>query len=465
LVLLVFFSRAWLIHTWGSPLPFWDQWDAEAATLYAPWMQGTLHARDLFAAHNEHRVVLTRLADLGLFIANGGWNPWSQLLLNAALHAIIAGSVAAIFWETLAPKSRAIFFAGIAMLFVSTAGWQNALWGFQSQVYFASLLGVVAIAGITAGPPLRGKWWIGWTAALLGLFANASGLLGVVAIFLVAFAAAWVQRDRASWLAAGATLVPLALGLALRVEPPAHAALHARDAGEFTAVFAHSLAWPHVDRAWVFVLMIWPLCWLVIRRRRERRPLDFGDRCALALGLLGGLHAAAIAYSRGAGLIEHRPLSRYQDPLVLGVAAQLFAVARLAVDGLRLERIAFLGWGATLAAGLITLTATNLTLNLPFKRAQDRLALPVIRSIAANPTTHAPNETDAFTIVHPSNPDSARRVLTDPTLVATLPAFLRENTPVELTAPKPIAWAVPLTLISAVFFGVMLLRLTRARVA
>jgi hypothetical protein len=158
---VVFFSRAWLVRAWGSPLPFWDQWDAEAIGLYLPWLNGTLRWQDLFRAHNEHRIVFTRAADLVLFVAYGGWNPWAQMLLNATLHALTAAVLAAIFWPAIPPRSRVLFVGGLALLFIATCGWQNALYGFQSQVYFANFLSVCAIAGLCIGKPLGAKWWLG----------------------------------------------------------------------------------------------------------------------------------------------------------------------------------------------------------------------------------------------------------------------------------------------------------------
>ena len=98
--LLVFASRAWLIQVWGSPVPFWDEWGAEGLDLYRPWLTGTLRWSDLFAAHNEHRIALTRLADLALFMAQGRWNVWSELILNAVLHASTAAALSAIFAVT-----------------------------------------------------------------------------------------------------------------------------------------------------------------------------------------------------------------------------------------------------------------------------------------------------------------------------------------------------------------------------
>jgi hypothetical protein len=48
-------SKFWLISVFGSPTPFEDQWDAEAAWLFKPYVEGTLRIGDLLAPHNEHR--------------------------------------------------------------------------------------------------------------------------------------------------------------------------------------------------------------------------------------------------------------------------------------------------------------------------------------------------------------------------------------------------------------------------
>jgi len=63
-ILLLFGAKLWLIDHYGNPTPFWDQWDGEAANLYAPFLEGTLRFQDLFAAHNEHRIFTTRLLSL-----------------------------------------------------------------------------------------------------------------------------------------------------------------------------------------------------------------------------------------------------------------------------------------------------------------------------------------------------------------------------------------------------------------
>ena len=135
------------------------------------------------------------------------------------------------------------------------------------------------------------------------------------------------------------------------------------------------------------------------------------------------LQAAAIAYSRGAGLPDARPLSRYQDPLLLGVAAQAFAVLWLAERTLRPGRMVAVAWLATLCIGFISLTEINLTQNLPYKRAHDTASLANIRDYAE--TGDAAILERNFGLPQPPE-DSAvmRSVLDDPSIRRILPAGL-----------------------------------------
>ncbi|HEY4246038.1 MAG TPA: hypothetical protein VGM64_04225 [Lacunisphaera sp.] len=422
LAALVFFSRAWLIKTWGSPLPFWDQWDAEAIGLYAPWMNGSFHWADLFKAHNEHRIALTRLADLVLFTAYHGWNPWAQVLLNALLHAGTAVLLAAIFWPDLASQRRVVLVAGIAVLFTSACGWQNALYGFQSQVYFANLLDVIAIAGLCGSRPFCWRWWIGLLSGGLAFFSNAGGILAAVAAVAVGLISLGEnRRQTGSWLALGLIAAVVALASSAGGSAPQHAAFHSESIINFLAVFAHCLAWPWINDGLFFLVMQLPLVWLVLARWREKNPLTPMERCALALGLFGFLQAAAIAYSRGGVLPGFRPLSRYQDPLLLGVVGQLVAMIILFSSRARFIRIAGLVWCAVAMAGLITLTETNFTVHLPFKRAQDRANLAIVRTYAATHDPAAFTSDPDFSGPHP-NPRVVQKVIDDPSLRSTLPA-------------------------------------------
>ena len=54
--LIIFSAKLLIIHNFGSQVPFLDQWGAEAANLYLPWLNNNLTLNHLFGPHNEHRI-------------------------------------------------------------------------------------------------------------------------------------------------------------------------------------------------------------------------------------------------------------------------------------------------------------------------------------------------------------------------------------------------------------------------
>lgn len=429
--LAVLAARVWLVNSAGSALPYWDQWDAEALGLYRPWLAGTLEPAALLAPHNEHRIVLTRLLDLALFAVTGGWNPWWQLLLNAALHAAAAGLLAIVLPRPAAAGRRALMLGGLALLFAVPAGWQNALWGFQSQVLLATLLAIGALAGLTGAGSGGWRGWTGWLCALLALGATGAGpLVALAAVPIVVLA---VVERRAAWWHLAALALVLAAGAALHVTVPAHAPLRAAGAQQFCAVLLHALAWPWVDTPALALVVQAPALWLLGQLARTRRLPDGGERLLLALLLWSWLHAAAIAWSRGAGLPDGRPLSRYQDPLVIGAVAQCAILLRLVATSPR-ARIPGLLWGGCVLAGLLLLTTHVLSVNLPPKRRQDRDALAAVRAYLSTGEAAVFTATPAVaSALHP-DPAVVRRVLDDP--------VLRPSLPREFTADLPPTWLV-----------------------
>ena len=73
--LVVIGAKCWMIAGYGSPTPFWDQWDAEGVGLYPKYLNSTLQISDLVALHNEHRILVTRLWSLLLLELGGYWDP------------------------------------------------------------------------------------------------------------------------------------------------------------------------------------------------------------------------------------------------------------------------------------------------------------------------------------------------------------------------------------------------------
>ena len=440
----VFAARLWLINSAGSPVPFWDQWDAEALALYRPWLAGEFDWRALFAAHNEHRIVFTRLSSLGLLVIGGAWNPWWQMTLNAGLHATTAAGL----YHLARPAGKIARPAALLMLgtlFASPAGWQNALWGFQSQVYFGNLFALLALAGLAGGSALGRLWWLGWLCGLLALFANGSGMLvAIAALPLVALSPGY-RGDHVRHLTIPLLCVSglLLVGWCLQVEAPHHAYLRAKDWSGFLTVALHCLSWPWVESLWLWLLAQAPAIWLAITLLRERRRPEATERLLLGLVLWAALHAAAIAWSRGAGLPDGRPLSRYQDPLLFGAAANFLILLRLAATA-RSARLAALVWCGGILAGMLTLSTHVLSLNLPYKRQQDAAGLAQIHTYLATRDASALGHASGSAPLHP-DARVVQNALDDPALRTILPAEFS-----DLTARPPfiVTQGVWLTLLA-----------------
>jgi hypothetical protein len=428
----VFFLRLWLVREWGSPIPFWDQWDSEARNLFRPWLNGTLDWRYLFSPVNEHRILLTRLLDLALLTIAGSWETWWQLIANAALNAAAPVILAAYFWRHLPGRSRSAFCIVTVLLFTTPSSWQNALWGIQSICFFVNALTCLAVVHLLGAKPFGPRWWFGWLAALLVLFAQGSGVfaaMAVAAVLALGLALA-APRDRKTCWTLAAVAIVIGLGILLRVEVPKHAYLQTRSIGEFFAVFLRCLAWPHVTQPLAAGLLNAPLLWLLQELVRHRRRPSSGEAVALALGVVSLLNAAAVGYSRGAGLVDHVPISRYHDSFAPGVAANLLILLG-SISRLRSGKIFTWGWIGLLLLGLGTAATTSLTLHLPFKAEQNRIAAAMI---AAYRETHDPAvfvTEPPFLRPHP-DPHSVIDVLEDPTLAPILPPELRGT-----AAPKP----------------------------
>ncbi len=344
-----------LIDRFGSSLPFWDQWIAEGANLYRPFLRGELQLADLFAPHNEHRIFTTRVADLFLLLVNGQWDARLQMAANGLVHVLVVLMLTWMLWQA-ADRRSPWWFALTGFVFaVVPFGWVNTLAGFQLQFYLLLLFSIIAIhAWVNLG---------GWAslclalvAGLLAVFSMGSGLLAAAACAPVILHAAWrpAGPGRRPALLAGLTcLVVLGLGAAAMAAAPVREILHARDPIGFLRALGYTLGWPlPVPFALLIVWLPWGLD-AAKMLRSPWRPLSLSDRTMLALGLWVLLQGAAIAYARS-GESPH-PNSRFIDLLAPGLIVNLAALCRLRSTSATSQRPAWpaVAWLAVIIAALL----------------------------------------------------------------------------------------------------------------
>lgn len=425
---LVAAAQLWLVAVAGTDIPFHDQWDVEGRAMYPALREGTASVADWFRPHNEHRIVWTHALNRLLFTLNGQWDPLVQLAAGALLHAAVAALLASRL--TCGLGSGARWCGGLAVVLFSLplAGWHNALWGFQSQVYFAVLFGVAAFALLAAPEisPVRAA--AGWLAAAAAGLAMGPGLLVPLVLGGVLALRGWEGRGRMreAWPA----LVLLAAAGWLHRSEPAHAMLQAGSPAQFLSAFARMLAWPHTGQPWAALVLNVPLAVVLGGRLLMRRAAAPGEDFVLLAGGWALVVAAGAAWSRGGGAEFAAGVpSRYADFLVLLPLANLWCVALLARKAAAGVRGAALAWTGFLFIGWAGLSAEVMR-GVILPRARDREApVRLVREFQRTGEAAVFAGQPRLLVPHP-NPESVRAVLADARMQGALPPSLQPDRPV-----------------------------------
>ena len=342
LVLLVAGARWWLIGRYGTDVPWLDQWDAEAQGLYQPWYAGTLHLQSWFAAHNEHRIVLTRVLSLGLLALNGQWDPRLQMVVNAGLYAIVFGALFLVFQKRRPPGFQIFCWLLLAVLGSAPYAATNTLLGFQSAFYFLAGFSLLTIYALSNGRSGSLLWIAGAVAGFAALFSMASGYAADLAVLGVLLCSALRSANEIrqtlvrNWITIAAACGLSAVGLLLRYNPPGHAAMAAKSAADFGWFALACLSWPGKPML-PLALVTWiPFGAFLFNYLRRRTPDDDAGRFILGASFWVLLQAAGLAFYRansGEGLE-----SRYSDILAFGLLANAICAVWLVASGGNLRR-------------------------------------------------------------------------------------------------------------------------------
>ena len=341
--LVVIGARCWVINTYGSPTPYWDQWDAEAAFLYKPYFSGTLRLFDLIAPHNEHRILITRLWSLLLLELNGYWDPILQMVSNALLSGLITAMVVSAFRQMLDIVTLIVLTLFSIVIFALPLTDENILGGFQSQWYFlvlASLSGLIVLHGASA---FTTRWWLATLLLCLSYFCMAGGTLTMAAAStLCLIQLATGRRSGLRELSAIALLATLCVGFILYTpsilntpSDPRHIPMSAQSIGQFFWALLQIGSWPMLPMAWkapavvaLFFAVIYHVPAIVFSAYVILQRPAITDRRWLVVALTGWsiLNAAALAYGRALLPISSRYFDLYSITLVLNCACLLSLV-------------------------------------------------------------------------------------------------------------------------------------------
>ncbi len=430
---------------YGSPMPDWDQWDAEAMQLFIPWFEKDHFLQHLFHPHNEHRVILTKLQNLALALISGQWDSRLEAVTNAMLHAALAVA----FWEFgrrwMAARWHVPLFILIVALFGLPLAWQNVLGGFHSQQYWLLGLSFAAIAILPFARLWSAGWWVGAFSAVLSLGSMGSGFLAAAVVLLVFGWQYWRGERRwgEMWPTLLLMLALVVLGLMTRVEVEWHQKLKANTVHDFVFSIVHSLQWPLRDAHWAAAVLWLP--WLLVALKvlkmptaprqfgQERDTTTAASRASQTIVALGGwvlVQIFATAYARGAG--ADYPASRYMDTLAFGAMVNTVALGWLLTSAIgsrsakAVHYVIGVAWIVTLGLGLREVSERNYRYELPdAKKYYIKAEGNMRRYLATN---------DRKQLAHPDIPFPSADALVE----RLARASLRQLIPLPIRSPLPM---------------------------
>ena len=380
-------ARLWLIQDFGTPLPFWDQWD-ETRVVFIPFFQGKLSLAALLSPHNEHRIFFTRVYDLSLLLLDGQWDNQLQMVGNVFIYSATITGFGWLLGRLLGRNFWLLITLPLMLILALPFAWENTLSGFQSQVYFMTFFSLLTLWLLGFFRPGSLPWSCGVLTAFCSLFTMGAGFLApaaacaLVTLRILTGPAAWKQ----GWPTLAASLVLVGLGLALKVDVPYHRTLQAHSITDFLLYLSRYLAWPWIvlpPFALFSLLPLLLLAWLWLRHPQVRMP---AEEIVLVVGLWAILQAVASAYARGG---QTYPQWRYMDSAAFLMISNVLSLALL--GSRHRQRLPFPScfragaslWALACASGLVLLCWRAWTVDIPLRQMQHWLQLLTARAYLA----------------------------------------------------------------------------------
>ncbi|PJE19002.1 MAG: hypothetical protein CK429_01425 [Mycobacterium sp.] len=280
-----------------------DQWEGEAAAIYAPYLKGRFSLGDLLAGHNDHHILPTRLLSLIHLELAGEWNTRLEMTLGALVHCALIIWLSVLLISLVSKRHRLILSCFIALLFAIPIGYENLLWGFQSQVYFVSLFGLGALVGLSAARPFSWRWAGGICSAILSFLSFGTGVAAILAAAsLVSTQLVVGIRSRCRREVAGVALIWL-IAVILIIFQVLSSTTHSN-----LLIFVKGC----VSMATPAGLAMIPAIWLCRRTLAMRPPVTDQAWVIVGMAWFVVMQLLLIAYGRGAAFAI-----RYLDILIL----------------------------------------------------------------------------------------------------------------------------------------------------
>ncbi|TGN08049.1 hypothetical protein [Leptospira ilyithenensis] len=316
---LVWSIRLLWIGLYGVDVPFWDQWDGEADSIYLPILRGDYDLKHLISQHNEHRIFFTRILSIVIFLLNGHWNTVLVMQIQAMIPGAIAGFLAQTFWKINRSYSACL---GIAVYFAAPLGTENMLWGFQSQFYFMVLFSVISIYYSSFGESNRKFVLSAFVFSVFAFFNIASGALvafviSVVSCLKLIFGLS--EDKKKTILISISFLLLFVFEIFFTKLPSGHEELHASDYHTYLNSLSLYMGWPGINKigfGYYIHGFTFSLFFIILIFKREKLKNPY-VQYLISLQIWIYAQILLLVYARGGGS-EANIANRYLDILSLG---------------------------------------------------------------------------------------------------------------------------------------------------
>lgn len=175
----LYLFHLYLIWKYAVDVPFMDEW----ASFEPNQLPAGLSVNGLFAQHNEHRIVTTRLLVWLLFHLNG-WNLRTHQLLNFALYGLIL-MVSVWFVKKTALQIPIWLILSFVVFLLSPLNWSNHFWGYQSQLHFWLLFYLASSYYLFSDTQSWLYLVVGVAATILSTYSMAGGLVSSLVLLVM----------------------------------------------------------------------------------------------------------------------------------------------------------------------------------------------------------------------------------------------------------------------------------------
>lgn len=163
------------IKIYGVNVVFWDQW--AFIPLIGKLYSGTLTISDIFAQHNEHRIVFPKLIMLAsAYLTN--YDCVAEMLISWCIAFAIMVLLFVMIGKYLGDKKyKVIAFVPVAWMVFNLNQYQNILWGWQIQIYLCVLAMLASMYFLESANDNKGRFILSVLFAFISSFSFFSGLL------------------------------------------------------------------------------------------------------------------------------------------------------------------------------------------------------------------------------------------------------------------------------------------------